>query len=478
MAGEQTSSPRDGAVHHDKPSVITTGDSGRYAATQLVAALTLFAAGTWAIAVGAHIGLYGVRIGTFLIVIVAMLGGSVFVLRITRHLRRIDAERAADQERLRQSQERLDLALRGAELASWDWNIESGDIVFNDRWSEMRGYRSGELAAHFDQFLTGLHPEDRPRVQRILDEYLRGDSGEYESEHRIQTKTGEWIWIHGRGKVFARDEEGRPVRMVGVSRDISKRKQLEAELRLAIQARDEVLGVVAHDLRNPLGTILIETAYLQRAPSRAGAIESTANIERAAMRMHRLIQDLIDITRMDAGPLPLNDERLDTGRLLSDVIELQIPLVSSCGLELLLASPRELPNVSGDRDRLLQVFENLIGNALKFTEPGGRITIAATTRDESGDVLFSVSDTGAGVSAKDIPHLFDRFWQARERERRGAGLGLPIAKGIVEAHGGRIWVDSMPHRGSTFFFSLPALSKTGPKPALRKRTSDPPAMRV
>ena len=157
MAVEQTSSPRDDIQRRDETaSVINAGDSGRFAAIQLVAALTVFGLATWAIAGGAHLGLYGVRTGSVLIVLVAMLGGSVFVLRVTRHLRRIDAERAAGQEQLRQSQERLDFALRGAELASWDWNIESGDIVFNDRWSEMRGYRSDELPARFDLIHLGL----------------------------------------------------------------------------------------------------------------------------------------------------------------------------------------------------------------------------------------------------------------------------------------------------------------------------------
>src|SRR4051812_42393811 len=185
MSDEQTSSPRDDAERH--------GDSGRFAAIQLIAALTLFAVATWAIAGGAHIGFYGVRTGFVLIVLVAMVGGSVFVLRVTHRLRHIDAERAASQEQLRQSRERLDFALRGAELASWDWNIESGNIVFNERWLEMRGYRSDELPARFDEFILGLHPDDRPRVEGSLNAYLRGDSDEYESEHRVRTKTGEWI---------------------------------------------------------------------------------------------------------------------------------------------------------------------------------------------------------------------------------------------------------------------------------------------
>jgi signal transduction histidine kinase len=116
--------------------------------------------------------------------------------------------------------------------------------------------------------------------------------------------------------------------------------------------------------------------------------------------------------------------------------------------------PADLPEVWADRDRLLQVFENLIGNAIKFTGSGGRVTVGAVPHE--GGVQFWVHDTGAGISGEDLPHVFDRFWQARKANRRGAGLGLPIARGIVEAHGGRIWVESTSGQGSTFFFAIPA----------------------
>ena len=114
-----------------------------------------------------------------------------------------------------------------------------------------------------------------------------------------------------------------------------------------------------------------------------------------------------------------------------------------------------------DRDRLLQVFENLVGNAIKFTKPGGRIALGATVQE--GEIIFSVSDTGRGIASTHLPHVFDRFWQAPGTERRGMGFGLAIAKGIVEAHGGRVWVQSMPGQGSTFFFTIPtAATQTAP----------------
>jgi signal transduction histidine kinase len=184
-----------------------------------------------------------------------------------------------------------------------------------------------------------------------------------------------------------------------------------------------------------------------------GARKPAETIERAVARMNRLIQDLLDVTRMEAGRLSVDRARVSIGHVLAESVEAQMPLAASASLELRLDVARDLPEVLADRHRLLQVFENLIGNAIKLTQPGGRITVGVAPRD--GEALVWVADTGPGIAANDLPHLFDRFWQAPRAGRRGAGLGLPIVKGIVDAHGGRVWVESTPERGSTFFFTIP-----------------------
>jgi PAS domain S-box-containing protein len=236
----------------------------------------------------------------------------------------------------------------------------------------------------------------------------------------------------------------------------------------AIKARDAVLGVVAHDLRSPLGTILMQAGMLRRVgperDQRAGS--ALDRIERAAKRMNRLIQDLLDVTRMEAGRFSLERQRLRTAQVVHDVLDAHQSLAVAGSLELRSDAASDLPEVWADRDRLLQVFENLIGNALKFTPPGGSVTLSAAPRGD--EVLFCVSDTGAGIAADDLPHVFDRFWQARGTAKLGAGLGLPIVKGIVEAHGGHVWVDSTPGHGSTFCFTIPTAHRTGafrPEPA-------------
>ena len=223
----------------------------------------------------------------------------------------------------------------------------------------------------------------------------------------------------------------------------------------ATQLRDQVLGVVAHDLRNPLSAILVQTSALWRrgAEPERRSPKPLEVIHRAANRMNRLIQDLMDVALMEAGQLTIKRARLPPGDLIAEVVEMQRPLAASSSLELGVDVGADVADVSGDWDRLLQVFENLIGNAVKFTQAGGRITVGAASRDE--EVVFRVADTGCGMPAEHLPHVFDRFWQATRSGRQGAGLGLPITRGIVEAHGGRIWVESTVGRGSTFFFTIP-----------------------
>jgi PAS domain S-box-containing protein len=241
--------------------------------------------------------------------------------------------------------------------------------------------------------------------------------------------------------------------------DLIERVRMEAALRDAVQTREHVLGIVAHDLRNPLSLIMMQSQRMHRPPSEPERRNQKPAevISRTAARMNRLIQDLLDVTRIEAGRLPVERRPLWTSALAAEAVDMEVALAASAGIDLRLDLATDLPEVWVDRDRFLQVLENLIGNAMKFTKSGGRITVGAEARDH--EVLFWVKDTGAGISTEDLPHVFDRYWQAAAGAGRlGAGLGLSITKGIVEAHGGRIWVESTAGQGSIFYFSIP----TGP----------------
>ena len=231
--------------------------------------------------------------------------------------------------------------------------------------------------------------------------------------------------------------------------------QLYEKAQRATQARDDMLAVVAHDVRAPLTAIGLAASAIAHEHSRDGSVRdrrSVAVIERSVERANHLIQDLLDTTRIEAGALSVELKELNAAEVLADAAEAGRPLATSASLELRLEVATELPRIGADRARLLQVFENLVGNAVRYTPAGGRITVGATAKP--GEALFWVADTGAGIAAEDLPRVFDRFWKAKG-SAQGAGLGLAICKGIVEAHAGRLWVESVPGRGTTFSFTIP-----------------------
>ena len=222
----------------------------------------------------------------------------------------------------------------------------------------------------------------------------------------------------------------------------------------ATGTRDELIAAVSHDLKNPLATIVTTAELLARSEApdekRRRWVES---LRKSADAMKHLIEDLLDIARIEAGRLTIEEQRCAVGGLLAEALDLMQPLAQQKRLRL----ERQLPGgevyLRCDRPRILRVLSNLIGNSIKFTSEGGAITVRAELADR--EVRFSVADTGSGIAADELPHIFERFWQARKTARLGAGLGLAIAKGIVDAHRGQIWADSETGTGSTFFFTLP-----------------------
>lgn len=227
------------------------------------------------------------------------------------------------------------------------------------------------------------------------------------------------------------------------------------EAETTAHAREEVLAVVAHDLRNPLGVISGTIDLLRDfdvAPEQRGRLLTAA--ARSIQQMKRLVSDLLDVTRYENGRLSVDTQDVDAATLIDDALESARSAITERKIALVASPVAANLRVIGDRGRLAQVFGNLLANAIKFTPDEGRISIRAW-RD--GDVVaFEVADTGPGISESDREHLFDRFWQAKPADLRGIGLGLAISKAIVEAHHGRIWVESELGAGSRFTFALPA----------------------
>jgi signal transduction histidine kinase len=221
-----------------------------------------------------------------------------------------------------------------------------------------------------------------------------------------------------------------------------------------IDAREEILRIVAHDLRNPLNTIHMATSLLIEEPGPETARASQLRIiQRSGERMNHLIQDLLSVTTIEAGRLSIAPRKVTVHDLLEDASEMLAPIAREKSIAFVVNVADDLPAVRADSARVLQVLSNLVGNAVKFTPAGGTITLSAARSD--GRVVCSVTDTGPGIPPAQIPRLFGKFWQAKRGDGRGVGLGLAIARGIVEAHGGTIDVRSEVGQGSVFSFNLP-----------------------
>ena len=234
-----------------------------------------------------------------------------------------------------------------------------------------------------------------------------------------------------------------------------KEQQARQEAEAANQVKQDLMAIVSHDLKNPLSGIALGVALTRRslAVNQLDRAEfALANVERASKRMRRLIDDLLDVSRVESGNIVLANEDVDCGGLLLEAADIIAPLAADKSIAVRVIGPEPARAVRCDRERILQVLSNLAGNALKFTERGGTVTLRATRAAK--EVVFHVADTGAGISRENLARVFDRFWQAKETRLLGTGLGLAISKGIVSAHGGRIWVESEPGQGANFMFTL------------------------
>ncbi|HSK20864.1 MAG TPA: hybrid sensor histidine kinase/response regulator [Longimicrobiales bacterium] len=237
--------------------------------------------------------------------------------------------------------------------------------------------------------------------------------------------------------------------LIRTNEELQKSKQ-RAEA--ATRARDEVLATVSHDLKNPVGTIYTSATLLLDIPLPPDAQERQIDIiRRTAQRMDRLIMDLLDVSSMEAGRFSVEPRPESMRSLVHEARELFAAVAAAQEVELRTDIPDEDVMVQADRGRVLQVLSNLIGNAVKFTPGGGSVTVIA--RREDGHARFTVSDTGSGIAEENLSRIFDRFWHSGKAG--GSGLGLAIAQGIVQAHDGRIWVESGA-AGTSFHFTLPA----------------------
>jgi signal transduction histidine kinase/ActR/RegA family two-component response regulator len=243
---------------------------------------------------------------------------------------------------------------------------------------------------------------------------------------------------------------------------LSRRQAIDA-LEEAIRARDDLLAVVAHDLRNPLNVINVSANNILRRVADPPVVRPMERIVRAAQRADRLIRDLLDVNAIESGRFNVERRPMDAMDVLLTALDSQQGLAADSSVMLQSDVAPNLPQVDADEERLLQVLENLISNAVKFTGPAGVVTLGAVATERELKVM--VKDQGPGIHPEHLPRLFDRFWQARRHDRRGTGLGLTISKAIIEAHGGRIWAESRLGEGTTMSFTVPVSTAAVSHPA-------------
>jgi signal transduction histidine kinase len=258
--------------------------------------------------------------------------------------------------------------------------------------------------------------------------------------------------------------EAYDARDLALAQEVARRAALAVEnarlydrARQAVRARDEVVAVVSHDLRNPLNAVLIASTVLAEYGDATRLSERDRKqveiIRRSAEQMTALAQDLLEVSSLESGSVQMSPRPCAPSVLVCAAEDMFRPVAEEKGVALVVGNAADVPPAQADYGRMLQVFGNLVGNAVKFTPAGGRVEVGAERAVDY--VRFWVRDTGPGIEREHLPRLFDRFWQARRGSGAGAGLGLSIAKSIVEAHGGQIWVESTPGEGSTFHFTLP-----------------------
>jgi PAS domain S-box-containing protein len=381
-------------------------------------------------------------------------------------------ERQQVEKALKDSEERLQLALEASGDGLWDWNIATNDIYYSPRYFTMLGYESNELPHTVKTWESLVHPDDLQWVREILTAHLKNSSIPYSFDYRVRTQSGEWKWVADYGKVVARDENGDPLRMIGTHKDITDRKKIETDLvqakeaaETANQAKSAFLANMSHELRTPLNAILGFTQILERdATLNAQQKEQISIISSSGEHLLSLINDILEISKIEAGRIVLSESSFDIYSLLETLEAMLRVKAEVKGLQLIFDWDSQVPQyIKADESKLRQVLSNLLGNAIKFTQTGGvslRVSVSENQfsfqHHQPFFLNFEVEDTGNGIAAEELEQLFAPFVQteAGRQSQEGTGLGLVISQKFVKLMGGEITIQSQLGQGTLVKFSI------------------------
>lgn len=362
----------------------------------------------------------------------------------------------------------LQNVLEAANAGTWEWDVNTGSIGVNERWANIIGYTFAEIQpVTLTSWQAYIHPEDRERFEQELQRYFDRKVNYYACSLRLQHRDGHWVWVMTRGKVFSWDDKGNPLQMFGTIQDISEQKDQEALLEQerdkadrANRSRGEFLANMSHEIRTPINGVIGALNLLSDTSLTASQQNLITISKRSADSLLGLINDILDLSKIESGKLQIIEEEVELSGLLSDTALMLATRAETKGLTLLCPS-HYLPtmNVMVDGLRLRQIMTNLLNNAIKFTDKGQVSVDVEVLAESRGQVRlrFNVRDTGQGISQEKQATLFRRFEQVDNsltRREGGTGLGLAICKQLVSMMQGKIGLESELGKGSTFWFEL------------------------
>ncbi len=393
---------------------------------------------------------------------------------------------------LKVAKDRLALAIDGAALGTWDWNILENTIHCNERWSAMLGYVPEEINGNPETFFSLIHEQDKGRIHQAVEEHFEGRTPHFYVDLRLKHRNGDFRWIASHGAIISRDSFGKPTRMTGIHIDINNSKCSELQLKEQIgiieelnraqrnqaselerakdmaerasQAKSEFLASMSHEIRTPLNVVIGISELLLGTPLNEDQRDLTTTLMDGGKQLLSTINHILDFSKIEAGKIELVQEPFNLRDLLRRIDSVYAAEASRRGIEFIIDIDAALPAVcSGDEGKLSQILTNLIGNAVKFTSPGGGVVLVARLlegEDETPRVEFNIIDSGIGIDIEKHGSIFEAFAQGDSSVSRrfgGTGLGLSISAKLVSLLGGELQVRSMRGVGSVFFFSAPAL---------------------
>ena len=383
--------------------------------------------------------------------------GAAYILGIARDIseeKKNESDLRELAESLRESEERFALAVRGSNDGIWDWNVRTNEVWYSPRFLELLGYQEGEFQHVFDSFAGALHPDDKERVLEAVQAHLR-QSEEYDLNYRLLCKDGEYRWFRAAG--IAKFEGGEPVRMAGAISDISSLVEAREAAEQSSRAKSGFLAHMSHELRTPLNGVLGMARSLRARPELSDEIVDQVDvITSSADALLQMLNDILDLSKIEAEKIDLETRPFSLNVFADRITSLYSNMAEDKGLQLEVKTDITGGDVRlGDRHRLCQIVDNLIANAIKFTDEG---RVRLDLRADADRVEIVVEDTGIGLTDDQVAVIWEKFVQADESTTRrfgGTGLGLSIVRGLVQRMSGKVEVESEFGRGTRFVIELP-----------------------